>query len=106
MAHVQKPDLVFQRNGQVHFNWAGGDQFIRLLAAEVCASVVVMLVMLDTPCSEVECKCVTVCHQVSTELYMPLLFSNMCYIKFSLVIEVKLEDSLSHSHEIFFCKKE
>ena len=45
-----------------------------------------MVVMLDTPCSEVECKttgytlhshvpfslplmCVTVCHQVSTELY-------------------------------------
>ena len=61
----------------------GGGQFSRLLAAEVCASAVVML---DTPCSEVECKttgyplhshvtpslplpCVTVCHQVSTELY-------------------------------------
>ena len=29
---------------------AGGRQFSRLLAAEVCASVVVML---DTPCSEV-----------------------------------------------------
>ena len=63
-----------------------GLQFIRLRAAEVCASAVVMVVMLDTPCSEVECKttghpihshvsrslplpCVTVCHQVSTELY-------------------------------------
>ena len=56
------------------------------LSKEVCASAVVMVVMLDTPCSEVECKttgyplhshvspslplpCVTVCHQVSTELY-------------------------------------
>jgi len=56
----------------------------RLLAAEVCASAVVML---DTPCSEVGCKTtgyplhshvspslpipsVTVCHQVSTELYV------------------------------------
>jgi hypothetical protein len=64
----------------------GGGQFSRLLAAAVCASAVVMVVMLDTPCSEVECKttgyplhlhvspslplpCVTVCHQVSTELY-------------------------------------
>ena len=76
MAHVQKPDLVFQRSGRVHLNWRGG-QFSRLLAAEVCASAVVMLdtqcseveckttgsqvcvsavVMLDTPCSEVECK--------------------------------------------------
>jgi len=34
----------------------GGAQFRRLLAAEVCASAVVMAVMLDTPCSEVECK--------------------------------------------------
>ena len=68
------------------FKSAGGRQFSRLLAAELCASAVVML---DTPCSEVECKttgyplhshvsptlplpCVTVCHQVSTELYYPL----------------------------------
>jgi hypothetical protein len=66
------------------FKSAGGRQFSRLLAAEVCASAVVML---DTPCSDVECKntgypihsyvspslplqCVTVCHQVSTELYL------------------------------------
>ena len=53
MAHAQKPYLVFQRNGRVHLNrrgWGGGGQFSRLLAAEVCASAVVML---DTPCSEV-----------------------------------------------------
>jgi len=96
MAHAQKPDLVFQRNGRVHLNWPGGGgggcvcQFSRLLAAEVCASAVVMVVMLDTQCSEVEFKttgyplhshvspslplpCVTVCHQVSTELY------NVCW---------------------------
>jgi len=24
MAHAQKPDLVFQRNGRVHLNWRGG----------------------------------------------------------------------------------
>ena len=90
MAHAQKPDLVFQRNGRVHLNCRGvGRQFSRLLAAEVCASAVVMLVMLATPCSDVQCKttgyplhshvspslplpCVTVCHQVSTELYLLL----------------------------------
>ena len=33
-----------------------GHQFSQLLAADVCASAVVMVVMLDTPCSEVECK--------------------------------------------------
>jgi hypothetical protein len=46
---VQKPDFVFRRNGRVHLN-RRGRQFSRLLAAEVCASAVVML---DTPCSEV-----------------------------------------------------
>ena len=49
MAHAQKPDLVFRWNGRVHLN-RRGRQFSRLLAAEVCASAVVML---DTPCSEV-----------------------------------------------------
>ena len=49
MAHAQNPDFVFRRNGRVHLN-RRGRQFSRLLAAEVCASAVVML---DTPCSEV-----------------------------------------------------
>ena len=49
MAHAQKRDFVFRRNGRVHLN-RRGRQFSRLLAAEVCASAVVML---DTPCSEV-----------------------------------------------------
>ena len=52
MAHAQKPDFVFRRNGRVHLN-RRGRQFGRLLAAEVCASAVVMVVMLDIPCSEV-----------------------------------------------------
>jgi hypothetical protein len=49
MAHAQKPDLVFRRNGRVQLN-RRGRQFSRLLAAEVCASAVIML---DTPCSKV-----------------------------------------------------
>ena len=49
MAHAQKPDFVFRRNGRVHLN-RRGRQFSRLLTAEVCASAVVML---DTPSSEV-----------------------------------------------------
>jgi hypothetical protein len=48
MAHAQKPDFVFRRNGRVHLN-RQGLHFSRLLAIEVCASAVVML---DTPCSE------------------------------------------------------
>ena len=90
MAHEQKPDLVFHGKGRVHLN-RRGSQFSRLLTAEVCASAVVMVVMLDTPCSEVEWKttgyplhspvspslplpCVTVYHQVSTELYHQTLY--------------------------------
>jgi hypothetical protein len=49
MAHAQKPNFVFQQNGQVRLN-RREHQFSRLLAAEVCASAVVML---DTPCSEI-----------------------------------------------------
>jgi hypothetical protein len=49
MAHAQKSDFVFPRKGRVHLN-RQGRQFSRLLAAELCASAVVML---DTPCSEV-----------------------------------------------------
>jgi hypothetical protein len=63
-------------------------KFSRLLAAELFGSAIVIVIMLDTPCSEVECKttgytlhsyvspslplpCFTVCYQVSTELYRP-----------------------------------
>jgi len=49
MAHAQKPGFFFRRNGRIHFN-RRGRQFSRLLAAEVCASAVVML---DTSFSEV-----------------------------------------------------
>ena len=80
MVHAQKTDFVFRRNGRVHLN-RQGRQFSRLLAAEVCASAVVML---DIPCSEVvkgtgyplhslvspslPLPCVTVCHHISTGL--------------------------------------
>ena len=52
MAHAQKLDFVFRRNGRVHLN-RRGRQFSRLLAAEVCVSAVVML---GTPCFEVVWK--------------------------------------------------
>jgi hypothetical protein len=80
MAHAEKPDYVFRRNGRVHLNQQGR-QFSRLLAAEVYVWAVVML---DTPCSDVvkstgyprhspvspslPLPCVTVCHHVSTGL--------------------------------------
>jgi len=71
----------------------GGRQFTRLLAAEVCASAVVML---DTPCSEIVCRvlathsirqfplhfptpCVTVCHHISTGLYTVYMYIALHY---------------------------
>jgi hypothetical protein len=78
MAHAQKPDFVFRRNGRVHLNRLGR-QISRLLAADVYLSAVVML---DTPCSEVvwmllvthsirqfPLPCVTVFHHISTGVY-------------------------------------
>jgi hypothetical protein len=79
MAHAQKPDFVFRRNGRVHLN-RRGRQFSRLLAAEVCASAVVML---DTPCSEVVWR-VLATHSIRQ---FPLHFSSRaspCAITFQL----------------------
>jgi len=96
MAHAQKPDFVFRRNGRVHLNRLGR-QFSRLLAAELCASAVVMQ---DTPCSEVPSvkgtgyplhspvppssplPCVTVCHHISTGVFCNKHSSNptLCYV--------------------------
>ena len=50
MAHAQKPDFVFRRNGRVHLNRPGSVSSVDCWQPEVCASAVVML---DTPCSEV-----------------------------------------------------
>ena len=70
MAHAQKPDLVFQRNGRVHL-YRRGCQFSRLLAAEVCDSAVVML---DRPCP-IQC---TTAATPSIRLF-PLHFSTRAF---------------------------
>ena len=55
MAHAQKPDFVSgETDESIYLGGGGGEggQFSPLLAAEVCASAVVIVVMLDTPYSE------------------------------------------------------
>ena len=79
MAHVQKPDFVFRRNGLVHLN-RRGRQFCRLLAAEVCASAVVML---DTPCSEVVWR-VLATHSIGQFLLHFPFRASPCAITFQL----------------------
>jgi len=70
MAHAQKPDFVFRRNGRVHLN-RRGHQFRRLLAAEVCISAAVML---DTPCSEVVWRVLLATHSIRQ---FPLQFPSL-----------------------------
>ena len=79
MAHAQKPDFVFLRNGRVHLN-RRGRQFSRLLAVEVCASAVLML---DTSCSEVVWR-VLATHSIRLfPLHFPS-FASPCVITFQL----------------------
>ena len=87
MAHAQKPDFVFRRNGRVHLN-RRGRQFSRLLAAELCASAVVML---DTSCSEVAWR-VLASHSIRQfPLHFPSLASP-CAIMFQLESTFRMLD--------------
>ena len=84
--HAHKPDLVFRRKRRVHLNWRRR-QFNRLLAAEVCASAVVML---DTPRSEVVWR-VLVTHSIRQ---FPLPFpsrASPCGITFQLESNITLK---------------
>jgi len=80
MAHAQKTDFFFWRNGRVHLNRPFRCQFSRLLAAKVCASAVVML---DTPYSDLVWR-VLATHSIHQ---FPLHFpsrASMCAITFQL----------------------
>jgi len=86
MAHTQNPDFVFRRNGGVRLN-RRGRQFSRLLAAELCASVVVnagyAMFRGSVKCTgyplhsavspSLPLPWVTMCHHVSTGLYYSLV---------------------------------
>jgi len=104
IAHAQKPRFVFRQNGQVHLNWRG-HQFSRLVAAEVCASAVVML---DTPCTEVVWRVLAI-HSIRQ---FPLHFSSRvspCAITFQLDSNSLLtfSDNLSvPSSSVKMCKAE
>jgi hypothetical protein len=104
IAHAQKPRFVFRQNGQVHLNWRG-HQFCRLVAAEVCASAVVML---DTPCTEVVWRVLAI-HSIRQ---FPLHFSSRvspCAIIFQLDSNSLLtfSDNLSvPSSSVKMCKAE
>jgi hypothetical protein len=91
MAHVQKPDVVFRQNRRVHLNrrWR---QFGRLLAAELCASAVVML---DTQCSKVVWRVLATHSICQFSLHFPSRASPYCSVKGDKIFII-LTVSLSH----------
>ena len=70
MSHTQKPDFVFRWKRTIPFKSAGGGLYIRLLAADVCASA---LVMLDTACSEVVWRVLAIHSILQFPLHFPSL---------------------------------
>jgi len=93
MAHAQKPDFVFRRNGRVHLN-RRGRQFSRLLAAEVCASAVVKL---DTSCFEVVWRVLATHSICQFPLHFPS-HASPCAITF------QLESTIVHIHVMKACR--
>ena len=82
MAHVQKPDFVFLRNGRVHLNWQGasvqstsGSQGVRISGSNTGYTMLRVSVKgtgypPHSPVSpSLPLLCVTVCHHISTGLY-------------------------------------
>jgi len=88
MAHAQKPDFVFRRNGQVHLK-RRERQFSRLLTAEECASAVVML---DTPCSEVVWR-VLATHSIGQFPLHFACYASLCAITFQLASTPRLTET-------------
>ena len=110
MAHAQRPDFVFRAKRKSPFKSAGGRQFSRLLAAEVCAPAVVML---DTPCSEVVWRgyplhspfspslllpCVIVCHRISTGVYLLSFLLSTCVSWQGIDYKLPEDDTIVSKH--------
>jgi hypothetical protein len=82
MAHAQKPDFVFRRNGRVCLN-RQGRQFSRLLAGQLCTSACNVCIARASLCSAVTWR-LLVTHSV---LLFPLHFfsrASPCAITFQL----------------------
>jgi hypothetical protein len=112
MAHAQKTDFVFRRNGRVHLN-RRGRQFSRLQAAEVWTLALTVGsnagytmfrgsekgigYSLHSPVSpSLPLPCVTVCHHISTRVYL----SNSCTEVMMLFCFLYGKFSLYHSNSI------
>jgi hypothetical protein len=97
MAHAQKPDFVFRRNGRVHLNRQGASVQSTTGSQGVCisgnnagytmfwGSVTGTGYPLHSPVSpSIPFPCITVCHHVSTGLYFISLNNYTIFFVFNL----------------------
>jgi hypothetical protein len=102
MAHAQKPDFVFRRNGRVYLN-RRGRQFSRLLAGELCTSGCRVCTARASLCSAVLWR-LLVTHSI---LLCPLHFSRAspCAITFHLdsTTSLTFTNSPFCPHGVFMC---
>ena len=82
MAHAQKPDFIFRRNGRVHLN-RRGRQFSRLLAADVCTSACRVCTARASLCSAVMWRLLVTHSILSFPLYLSS-HASPCAITFQL----------------------
>ena len=94
MAHAQKPDIVFRRNGRVHLNWrrasvqsTTGSRGVRISGSNAGCNMFRFSVKstgypLNSPVSSsLPHPCVTVCHHISTGVYDRCVNTALfCYI--------------------------
>jgi len=88
MAHAQKPDFVFRRNGRVHLNRRGSVSSVDYWQPRCSASAVVML---DTPCYEVVWRVLATHSICEFPLHFPSRASP-CAITFQLESTTKFGD--------------
>jgi len=105
MAHAQKPDFVFRRNRRVHLNRRGasvqsptGSRCVRISGSNagytmLRGSVKSTGYQFNSPVSpSLPLPCVTVCHHVSTELYVHCLSCHpRLYLSSTFIVTIKFE---------------
>jgi hypothetical protein len=97
MAHAQKPDFVFRRNGRIHLNWPSvqsttGSRVVRISGSNAGYTMFRGGVkstgypLHSTFFPSLPLPCVTVCHHISTGLYTRTPFLEHRYFHSSVIM--------------------
>ena len=122
MAHAQKPNFVFRRNGRVHLNWrvasvqsTTGSRGVRISGSNAGyttfrGSVKSTGYTLHSPVSpSLRFPCVTVCHHISTGLYLMTFMSQVVTCKKRLGTERMSETIFTlhtnYCHRLWFSRQ-